>query len=353
MTNAEIIQSVIDYIKEYAKKKDIRQRGIRDLCHEKGINIAQKTIDNMYKRPSSTTISTLLKVCDGLDLNLTSIFHIIENMKTTGENNESRFRYSIKDEAFSRYPGDYHIFFLSTTPNTKPQLVQGQLRIGDLNSNGECTASLRIDTGDVDDNGNPGYKDFEGRLTYSTTGIMFCNLACARYGDMWLLTFLHLKLNIKHLSCTMGCATTSCSGANAYPAIHRFCFCSKDEYPKISEETKKEIMGLLRVHNQTLYIKKDILEHYLDSKDPSNKMIRHMKHYLEIADEYYAISKDTFKNDIDFAPYSQIVADLAALSGMETCMYILPTDTDELKSILERDRNADTAKQSDVTTQNT
>lgn len=62
MTNAEIIQNVINYIKEYAEKKDIRQRGIRELCHAKGINIAQKTIDNMYKRPSSTTISTLLKV---------------------------------------------------------------------------------------------------------------------------------------------------------------------------------------------------------------------------------------------------------------------------------------------------
>lgn len=109
MTNAEIIQNVINYIKDYAEKKDIRQRGIRELCHAKGINIAQKTIDNMYKRPSSTTISTLLKVCDGLDLNLSAIFHIIENMKTEGENKATRFRYSIHEEAFARYPGDYHI----------------------------------------------------------------------------------------------------------------------------------------------------------------------------------------------------------------------------------------------------
>ena len=31
MTNVEIIQNVINYIKDYAEKKDIRQRGIRDV----------------------------------------------------------------------------------------------------------------------------------------------------------------------------------------------------------------------------------------------------------------------------------------------------------------------------------
>ena len=340
MTNAEIIQNVINYIKDYAEKKDIRQRGIRELCHAKGINIAQKTIDNMYKRPSSTTISTLLKVCDGLDLNLSAIFHIIENMKTEGENKATRFRYSIHEEAFARYPGDYHIFFLSTTPNTEPKLDHGILHLGDLHSNGECTASLKINTGDVDDSGNPGIKYFEGRLTYSTTGIMFCSLACSRYGDMWLLTIPHVKLNIRALSCTMGCATTSCSGPTAYPAIHRFCFCNKDEYPDISPETQEEIKGIPRMHNQTLYIKKEELEAYLDSKDVNSKLIRHMRHYLEIAGMYYAIPKRTFEDDTDSITFSRTMAELAAKSAMETCMHILPGDTAQLRNILEKDRKA-------------
>lgn len=338
MKNADIIKNVSDYIETVAKARNLTHRDIAELCSKKGLNVAQTTISKMFSKPSSTTISTLLKICDGLELNLNTIFHAMENMKTAGKNNESRFRYDIKEDAFARYPGKYHIFFLSTAPNTEIKLVQGILKLGDMHYSGECTASLCINTGDLDDNGKPGYKYFEGRLTYSTTGIMFCSLTCARYGDMWLLTFPHVKLNIKALSCTMGCAATSCSGPIAYPAIHRFCFCSASEYPEISQETKKDIMGILRMHNETLFIKKEVLEEYVETKKSENKLISHIEHYLDIADTYYAISKDTFKKDADAETFSRTMAELAALSGMETCMHILPGDTAQLLEILERDK---------------
>lgn len=338
MKNAEIIKNVTDYIAAVAKSKNLTHRGIADLCSKKGLPVAQTTITKMFSKPSSTTISTLLKVCDGLDLNLGAVFRSMENLKTVGENNENRFRYDINDDAFTRYKGEYHIFFLSTTPNTEPKLDHGTLKIGDLHHSGECIASLSIDTGDLDANGKPGYKDFEGRLTYSTTGIMFAELSSARFGDKWLLTFPHIKLNIKSLSCTMGCAATSCSGPNVYPAIHRFCFCNKEEYPTISPETRKEIMGILRMHNDTLFIKKDILDKFLDTKEKENDLFKHMKHYLDIAGIYYAIPKDIFKKDADARTFSCVMAELAAKSGMETCMHILPSDTTQLKNILERDR---------------
>lgn len=338
MTNAEIIQNVTKYIEEIAKSKNYSQRDISRLCSEKGAPVSQTTIAKMFSKPSSTTISTLLKVCDGLDLNLSSIFHAMENMKTAGSGNENRFRYDIKDDAFKRYPGEYHIFFLSTTPNTEPKLDRGLLKIDDLHSNGECSVSLRIDTGDLDLDGKPGYKDFEGRLTYSTNGIMFCTLQCARYGDQWLCVFQHVKLNIQALSCTMGCAATSCSGPTAYPAIHRFCFCSTTEYPVISSETEKEIMGILRMQNDTLFVKKEDMENFLKSKDETVRLFKHMKHYLDIADTYYAIPKDTFKKDADAETFSRTMAELATLSGMETCMHILPSDTSQYRNILERDK---------------
>lgn len=43
--------------------------------------MSPRTIDNMFKTPSSTTLSTLLKVCEGLDLNLNAVFHSIEIAK--------------------------------------------------------------------------------------------------------------------------------------------------------------------------------------------------------------------------------------------------------------------------------
>ena len=339
MKNADIIKKITDYIQGVATERGLTHRDIANLCSQKGANVAQTTITKMFNKPSSMTISTLLKVCDGLDLNLNAIFHSLENMKTVGKNKENRFRYDINDDAFVRYPGKYHIFFLSTTPNSYEKLVHGILRLGDIHSSGECTAALHINTGDLDANGEPGYKDFEGRFVYSTTGIMFCNLVCPRYGDMWFLTIPHTKLNIQSLSCTMGCAATSCSGPIAYPAIHRFCFCNASDYPKISSESMEEIKGILRMHNQTLFIKKEVLEEYLHAREGgNNRLVRHMIHYLDIADTYYAISKDTFKNDTDLATFSHTMAELAALSGMETSMYIFPNDNTQLLKILERDK---------------
>ena len=93
------------------------------------------------------------------------------------------------------------------------------------------------------------------------------------------------------------------------------------------------------MHNQTLFIKKDVLEEYLNAREyGNNRLIRHMIHYLDIADTYYAISKDTFKNDTDLATFSHTMAELAALSGMETCMYIFPNDNTQLLKVLERDK---------------
>ena len=93
------------------------------------------------------------------------------------------------------------------------------------------------------------------------------------------------------------------------------------------------------MHNQTLFIKKETLEKYLHAREEGdNRLIRHMLHYLDIADTYYAISKDTFKHDTDSATFSHTMAELAALSGMETCMYILPNDNSQLLNILERDK---------------
>ena len=125
MKNADIIKKITDYIQSVATERGLTHRDIANLCSQKGANVAQTTITKMFNKPSSMTISTLLKVCDGLDLNLNAIFHSLENMKTVGKNKGSRFRYDINDDAFVRYPGKYHIFFLSTTPNSEEKLIHG------------------------------------------------------------------------------------------------------------------------------------------------------------------------------------------------------------------------------------
>ena len=63
------------------KEKSLTSRDLADICVKKTGKMSPRTIDNMFKTPSSTTLSTLLKVCDGLDLNLNAVFHSIEIAK--------------------------------------------------------------------------------------------------------------------------------------------------------------------------------------------------------------------------------------------------------------------------------
>ena len=71
MNNQEILRKIVNYIENVMKEKSLTSRDLADICVKKTGKMSPRTIDNMFKTPSSTTLSTLLKVCDGLDLNLT------------------------------------------------------------------------------------------------------------------------------------------------------------------------------------------------------------------------------------------------------------------------------------------
>lgn len=86
-------------------------RGLAKICEEQGASLSSRTIDNMFKTPSSTTISTLLKICDGLELNLNAIFHSIEIAKTSNDATQQRLIYNIDNPAYNGYTGTYHVFF--------------------------------------------------------------------------------------------------------------------------------------------------------------------------------------------------------------------------------------------------
>lgn len=78
-TNSEIIQNTIDIIRQKMKERKLTHKDVSELCSKNGEPVAPKTVGNMLNNPTSTTMSTLLKVCDALELNLTAILHSIES----------------------------------------------------------------------------------------------------------------------------------------------------------------------------------------------------------------------------------------------------------------------------------
>ena len=338
MKNQEIIQAVVSYIHTTMRQKELSSRDLSKMCVEQGISLSSRTIDNMFKTPSSTTISTLLKICDVLNLNLNAIFHSIEIAKATNTATPYRLIYDIRNSAYKGYTGTYHVFFLPTSAypedHDNQTLVHGTLKLGDFHSVHECTAVLDIDSGDFTADGAPFSKHYEGTLVYSTNGLMFCQLVCNEYGDVGFLVFDHGNLNNKDLACVVGFAATSSSGRIRHPAIHRFCLCNAQQYPTLDSNTKTLIQGLLRLQNDRIFVKKETLINFLNQPDLDPTFRMNLENHLNIAKEYYAIPKDVIKNDVSLTTFSETIAKLCDVSALEKTYHIRHSDDRELSCIL-------------------
>lgn len=338
MNNSTVIQRISSYIQRIMEDRGLSARGLSNLCSEKGGRVTPKTITNMIHNPSSITVSTLLKVCDGLDLNLTAVFHAIEIAKTTDHSKQNRLVYNINDSAYNGYTGNYHVFFLPTSADPEDHvdktLISGTLKLGDAYSVNECSAILDIDSGDLTAGGEPFTKHYEGTLIYSSNSMMFCRLVCNQYGDMWFLVFDHGNLNNKDLACVIGCAATASSGRIRHPAIHRFCLCNKQQYPEINDDTRRLIQGLLRIQNNRIFITKENVQSFLDRDDIDPTFRMNLENHLNIAKEYYALPKSVLRNEVDLSVYSQTIAELCELSALEKTYHIRHSDDRELSSVL-------------------
>lgn len=319
-------------------ERSLSSRDLAKICAEKAGKMSPRTIDYMFKAPSSTTISTLLKICDGLDLNLTAILHSIEIAKTASEKNQQKLIYDISNPAYYGYTGKYHVFFLSTAANSeeyqdKP-LTHGILQLGDIYGTNECSAILDLDSGDLTPEGEPFSKHYEGTLVYSSTKMIFCQLACNRYGDMWSLVFDHGDLNNKDLACIVSCAATSSSGRIRYPAIHRFCLCNVEQYPTIDSATQELIQGILRLQNNRIIIKKAQIDEFFNRTDIDPAFKVNLQNHLNIAKDYYSIDKSALTTDLDFSVYAECIAKLCNVSELERTYHIRHNDDRMLSSIL-------------------
>ncbi|MCD8336276.1 MAG: helix-turn-helix domain-containing protein [Lachnospiraceae bacterium] len=341
MKNQEVIRQVINYIKGVMDQRGLKEEQVANLCNSLGPDhsVSKKTIYNMMKKPSSTTISTLLKVCDALDVDLQSIFHTLErNASSTGSNSGSRLIYNINDAAYRGYLGEYHIFYLNTKPINEryddEPLVHGTLTFDDRYHTGECAASLTIESGDLKDNGEPFLKAYDGNLVYSSNGTMFCQLVSHQFGDFWNLCFEHRNLNNKNLSCVLGCASTSSAGRNRYPTIHRFCLCNKERYPEINDATLELIKGILRVKNDDIIISEKKIADYLNQPKLNQTFKRNIQNLLPILPKYYALPKNILSLELAQDDFAMLMEDLCEHSDLETSYRIKSEDNQHLLSIL-------------------
>ena len=271
MTNKEILQAIIDKIKQEMKRQNLSQEDLANLCtkkikekdpHAKGIS--QSSISNILKKPSSATLSNLLKICDGLDLSLFAIFRSINTSLAT---NNNALLYKISNPAFKGYSSEseMYIYFLSTESNHADELICAELEMGDFYHTNECIVRLQIDTNQHNKNEHtPNYKKYQGNMIIYHNASIFIHLLSCDSGDVWSLIFNHGDLNTNPLTCSLGCAVTLSSGkGHRYPTIH-FAYLSTK---KLSLEARALTKDLLRLHSEHIIISAKNLDLFFKSED--------------------------------------------------------------------------------------
>lgn len=258
MTNKEILKLIIDKIKSEMNDQHFSQGALAQACTEKihakdpkAKGISQSTISNILKKPSNATLSNILKICDGLDLSLFSIFRSINNSIASDNNN---LIYNISDSAFKGYVSNskMYIYFLSTENNLNDELLYAELYLNDFYHTNECIARLQINTNQhINPNAEPRYKNYEGNMIIYHNNSIFMHLISQSTGDVWSLIFNHDDLNSTPSLFSLGCAVTLSAGkGHRHPTIHFVCLCSK----KLSSDKESILKNILRIHGNHISI---------------------------------------------------------------------------------------------------
>lgn len=337
MKNTTLVKEIVEYIGNVIKERRLSQNAVAQLSKEPN-SISQGSISNILKNPSSARLSTLLNLCDALDLNLQTIIRSIQREQTSNNSaKESSMIYSADERAYNGYKAKYHIYYISTVDTRSNKLMHGTIMIDDFYDTNECSARLTIYTGQKQKDGTPFIKEFEGPFFISYSGCMFFNLTCDKYGDIWSLVFNHSQLNENKLAFAIGCGVTSSAGKQKLPAIHRVCLCHEELKP----EYREYIVGLLRVYNEDIFITPTMLDKFQAQEDLPEKVYNFLSIFKSVngaqlphstdnnlIQPAYLITTDLVKTISPTEDYLKVLSKLLSFSLNETC-YKNPADIDE------------------------
>lgn len=325
MNNQEYVKKIVSYIRTYMEKNNITQKKLESLCREKNIAVSQGTISNIFSKPSSARLSTLINICDGLDISLSSLMKSIELSKKSPDPSTNLMIYDTSDPSYRGYLKKYHIYFLTTNEKNNGQLVHGILDFKKQNTPSPCKAILSLDTGDLDPNTNkPLTKTYSGEMVISRVGCIYCNLISYEYGDIWTLAFNHIQLNMRSFIGAIGCGITSSSGSMRVPTIHKV-FLSSTE---LTEDQKCYVGGLLRLYLDDITISKQQLNAFMNNSDLDVKFKNNIERVLSKPETFYNIPLNMITPRVPNESYTKSLSLLLQYSAMPFNDKITRSETD-------------------------
>jgi hypothetical protein len=330
--NSELVRRIFKYIQDYMAVNGINQEKLSAISTEKGCKVSQSAISNVLRTPSSARLTTLLNICEALDLNLIHIMTAIQNDVSPSGTHAGRLIYNSNDPAYNGYINTFHVYFISTSEAEADKIIHGELTTSAATNAGMCTAELKLHIPDTDSNSAPFIKEYTGNFLISRQHCMCFNLRSIEYGDVWNLAFIHNEINKNTLLCAMGCAVTLSAGNPRYPTIHRVCM-SQNE---LNENTLDYVRGQLRLSNKNITISKKALENFKkENADIINPaFLNNLEYSASQSEEFYVIPKTGLKDRVDSESYSQMLALLLSYSEMETNFKIKNDDDRNLRNVI-------------------
>ena len=307
------------------EQKNITQKKLESLCKEQDAAVSQGTISNIFAKPSSARLSTLINICDGLDISLSSLMKNIELSQKLPYPSSNLMIYDTSDPSYRGYFKKYFIYFLSTDEKNNGELVHGELDFKNRNAPSPCEASLELYTGEPEpDTNRSRTKSYTGDMVISRVGCIYCNLISYEYGDIWTLAFNHLQLNIHSFIGAIGCGITSASGSKRFPTIHKV-FLSSTE---LSEEQQRYVSGLLRLYRDEITISKKQLNAFMNHSGLDLKFKSNIERALITPETFYNIHINMIQPPVPNEKYAQELSLLLQYSSMPCNDKITKDETD-------------------------
>lgn len=331
MNNQEYVKQIMSSIQSYMTQNNITQKKLENLCKEKNVPVSQGTISNAFLKPSSVRLTTLINICDGLDINLSSLMNSIELSQKLPDSSDNLMIYDTSDPCYRGYLNQYHIYFLSTDEKKIGELVHGILDFKKGDTPGPCKAFLELDTGDQDPRTKKlRIKKYTGDMVISRVGCIYCNLISYEFGDIWTLVFNHLQLNLGSFIGGIGGGITSSTGGTRVPTIHKVFLSST----KLTDEQQFYVCGLLRLYRDEITISTQQLDTLMMDSKLDLKFKRNIERVLAKPETFYSIPVESLKSSVPSKNYVKMLSMLLQYSSMPYNDKITMVETDLAQYII-------------------
>ena len=310
-TADEYCDAIVKRINSILSEKKIKQADLAAQSH-----ISQSSMSKILKGEMRLTLQHIFKICIALNItpeDLLSLntdisddstsfsFNKIDDTGIINEQylNEQVLIRDINHPAFNGIKNNKYFIYLYSTITSESFLLDGKL-IFDATSSSFCKATMTLNTGKIDANGDPIKKIYEGELIISLTmGACYCVLTNPDIGEIIFLNFKHIYLFNRDLECRVGTISSTSSGGNRLPVIQRILISKQPLKVNGTDLSDLEfIQGQLRLNNSKMLVSSKDLETLKEKYENNPDLLDFFKRFEELSEtnQYYLLDEASMKD---------------------------------------------------------